>query len=312
MPFRPPPLLLALLLALPPLALNAGESALKTATPEKTAVSGIRLLRQPQGGSALQTAELTYLREADGARVTLYGAVHLADSAYYGELNQAFKTHQALLFELVADPETAASAQAAAAGHQAALGPAYDWVGKHLGLQFQLKQVDYSAPNFVHADLSPSELSQAMKDRGESVLGYVFKAMAGGKGGNSGLSEADQMLVLMEMAGGKPNGERLKLIFAKQLAAADETLASLEGPKGSALISARNEAALRVMDAKLAGGARNLGIFYGAGHLPAFHQSLKKKGFILTSSSWRTAWKLALPAKPASPGGPATAPAPSP
>jgi len=37
-----------------------------------------------------------------------------------------------------------------------------------LGLDSQLEQVDYSKKNFVHADLSPAKMKEAMKERGDT------------------------------------------------------------------------------------------------------------------------------------------------
>ena len=46
-----------------------------------------------------------------------------------------------------------------------------------LKLEFQLDCIDYSVPNMVHADMSPEEFSQSMKDRGESFLKMFLRAM---------------------------------------------------------------------------------------------------------------------------------------
>ena len=44
-----------------------------------------------------------------------------------------------------------------------------------LDLSFQLDEIDYSRPNFVHADLSPAELRQSMEDRNESLYVYFWR-----------------------------------------------------------------------------------------------------------------------------------------
>lgn len=54
-------------------------------------------------GARLQTANATY-RNADGVTVTLIGAVHVADSAYYDELNDLFKSFDTVLYEMVGGP----------------------------------------------------------------------------------------------------------------------------------------------------------------------------------------------------------------
>lgn len=54
-------------------------------------------------GARLQTSNTAY-RNADGVTVTLIGAVHVADSAYYDELNDLFKSFDAVLYEMVGGP----------------------------------------------------------------------------------------------------------------------------------------------------------------------------------------------------------------
>ena len=34
-----------------------------------------------------------------------------------------------------------------------------------LGLSFQLDEIDYTRPNLVHADMTPDEFAQSMRDR---------------------------------------------------------------------------------------------------------------------------------------------------
>ncbi len=57
---------------------------------------------------SLQTAIATYQindGEFKGAQIDLVGAVHVGEASYYKELNRRFKTYDAVLFELVADPD---------------------------------------------------------------------------------------------------------------------------------------------------------------------------------------------------------------
>ncbi len=46
----------------------------------------------------------------------------------------------------------------------------------------QLEDVDYTLPHLVHADLSPSEFSERMDERNESVIGMIGKAGLAGMG----------------------------------------------------------------------------------------------------------------------------------
>ncbi len=51
------------------------------------------------GAARLQTALTRY--EKNGVTVDLIGAVHIADKAYYRELNRRFDRYEALLFEMI-------------------------------------------------------------------------------------------------------------------------------------------------------------------------------------------------------------------
>ena len=57
---------------------------------------------------ALQTAVVRYVpRDGDGRiTVDLVGAVHVGEDSYYQELNKLFQQYDALLYELVAPPDS--------------------------------------------------------------------------------------------------------------------------------------------------------------------------------------------------------------
>jgi hypothetical protein len=124
---------------------------------------------------ALETAIATYVESPESAAaagrtepltVDLIGAVHLGSRQYYNTLNRLFADYDAVLYELVA-PD---NARVPKPGRKpsGAIGNAQHGLTKMLGLEFQLDQIDYTAKNFVHADLSPKEFDAAMAKRGES------------------------------------------------------------------------------------------------------------------------------------------------
>jgi hypothetical protein len=60
------------------------------------------------------------------------------------------------------------------------------------------------------------------------------------------------------------------------------------------IITERNKMALKVLKEQLAAGKKNLGIFYGAGHLNDMDERLRKDfGLTPVSITWMTAWNLA-------------------
>ena len=85
----------------------------------------------------------------------------------------------------------------------------------------------------------------------------------------------------------------LKRLMAEQFQDMEGSVMAIEGPKGSALISGRNKAALQVMRKQLAAGKKKIAIFYGAAHMPNFQRQLRDDfGLVPTSTRWLVAWDL--------------------
>jgi hypothetical protein len=84
----------------------------------------------------------------------------------------------------------------------------------------------------------------------------------------------------------------LKRAIANQLDL-DDSLAAMEGPGGSTLISGRNAIALDVLRKQIADGKKKIAIFYGGGHMPDMDKHLRED-FKLTPGKpqWLTAWNL--------------------
>jgi hypothetical protein len=62
--------------------------------------------------------------------------------------------------------------------------------------------------------------------------------------------------------------------------------------KGSAILSGRNEHAMKVLAGQIALGRKKLAIFYGAGHMPDFEKRLIEQGFKQIGEQWQTAWDV--------------------
>jgi hypothetical protein len=263
----------------------------------------LRVLRNATGEPiALQTSIVRYVPADDkqpGLTVDLVGAVHIADKAYYDQLNKAFEKYEALLFELVA-PEGTKIPQGGARdrGFNPVSGMQRGMQGM-LELEFQLDCIDYTKANFVHADMSPEEFAKSMKDRKESFLQIIFRAMGQGAAQQGKGSDAELLLALFA----KDRAFRLKRAMASQFENLEGQMAVLEGKDGSTIISERNKKALEVLKREMAAGKKNLGIFYGAGHLADMHQRLVSDfGLKKESETWVTAWSLeSVDKKPAAP-----------
>jgi hypothetical protein len=247
---------------------------------------------------ALETAVTHYVSKTGqdpAVQVDLIGAVHVGERQYYDQLNELFKTYDAVLYELVAPEGTRVEpGQPRAGGNPVSF--LQNVMKNVLKLEFQLDRIDYTRPNLVHADMSPREFSQSMKDRGESFLTMFFRLLADSmaaqaKRGDQQQSGSDIELLVALIA--KDRAYRLKRIMAEQFETMEEQMSSLNGPDGSTLITQRNKKALEVLQKEIQQGKRHLAIFYGAGHLSDMEQRLLADfGLKRESQRWLVAWTI--------------------
>jgi len=234
----------------------------------------------------LQPAAATY--ERDGVKVTLLGAVHIADKAYFTDLNKRFESYDRILFEMIGGDKLAEIRQKEAEGEKVASSPlakVYGMVSSFLELADQKSEIDYSAKNFVHADLTMAEYQKLQKERGESLLGFAMDAAKNADPAN----EPSTLSLMTALLSG--NSNQAKLLLIEALAGGDEAMAGLVNP--TVIITDRNAKALAVLDAQIKAGHKNLGIFYGAAHFPDMEKSLLEKGYKKTKQEWLTAWSVA-------------------
>lgn len=243
----------------------------------------------------LQTAVTRF--EKDGATVDLIGAVHIADKNYYEALTTRFKTYDEVLFEMIGG-ENIAATRAAVPGpgekgqDLSGLHKVYNMVARFLNLTGQAENIDYTAKNFVHADLTHEEFSKLQEERGESLLGFALDAA---KTAPEPVRQPDATKLLAALLSGKSNLVKLEIVHT--LGQGDDQIAAFVGE--SVIISDRNQRCLDVMKRELAAGHRKLGIFYGAAHFPDMEKRLLEMGFKRVKQEWLTAWDI--PKKEAQP-----------
>ena len=256
----------------------------------------LRLARDDEGSPVALEAAIVHFAPRDcgqtGSTVDLVSAVHVAEKSYYAELNRLFAGYDAVLFELVAPEGT----QIPQGGVRPSGNPVSMFQGAMtdvMELQFQLEGIDYTADNFVHADMSPEQFAESMRRRGESVfqvflrmLGYAMARQAQDPGGGG---DFRLLLALFD----KNRSLAIKRVLAEQFEDLEGSLNAIEGPEGSTLISERNKVALGVLREQIAAGKRKLAIFYGAGHMSDFEQLLGDDfGLAPVSTRWLIAWDL--------------------
>jgi len=275
-----------------PAAESPPQSKSAAAATESEAPDFVRVHKADGKPKALQTAVATYRKpgETNGPEVVLIGAVHIGEPAYYSQLNQLFKQYDALLYEMVTDPELGIPDP-----EERGLSPISTiQVGmkEMLELTFQLDEVDYKAKNFVHADMTPQEFFDTMNARKEGVLQMFFRSLGSGIALQSTGRGGDVNLLAALMSENRARG--LRRAFAEQMETMDGQMAALTGEDGkSTLITERNAKAFKVLDREMKAGKKKLGIFYGAGHLKDMHQRLLNDyGMQLVETRWLDAWGL--------------------
>lgn len=260
----------------------------------------VRLVEDEEGNATgLETAIARYSGKPKGAKgkvlVDLVGAIHVGDAAYYADLNQRFLTYQVLLYELVA-PEGTVIPKGSRARSDNAMGLMQNGMKDLLDLEHQLEKVDYTARNFVHADMSPEELLASMKSKGESVISMYFRLMGQAIGEQTKQQvkgKSTELDLMQAMFATEDRPRKLKIAMASQMTELEGLLTSFGGEKGSSLIHERNRVALEVMAEQIKRGKRRLGIFYGAGHLADMDKRLRDQyDMQQISKEWVTAWNL--------------------
>ncbi len=285
--------LLALFLAVgPPIGLTAEEKV-----PVEKSSDFFRLV--PKEGKrtskSFETAVVRFTDTKKKVEVDLVAAVHVGDREYYEELNRLFKKFDSVLYELVAEKGTKIDkksieekkGKSILSGFQSGMGDA-------LNLDFQLEHVDYTVKNFVHADLSPEEFAQRVAERGD-LLQMIYRMLVlglqkGAEGKDDEMKSQGRMIGTLFSSNPSLS---LKRLFAKEMVAQMDDTMWVIGGEGSAIISDRNSAALKILRKQLKKGDKKIAIFYGGAHLPEFAKSLKKDfGMTPTQKNWLIAWDL--------------------
>lgn len=246
---------------------------------------------------SLETAIVRYVPVQGNGKlvVDLVGAVHIGERSYYRELDKRFKDYDVVLYELVAPKGTRIKRGERNKGTFAMI------IKTVLQLDSQVARINYMAKNFVHADMSPAEMSKAMKKRGEtgftlatSILSDLFREqnrrMATAQKQGRPLPQIDLATLLFD-----PNRSiKLKRVMAGQFdMLGDDGATGLGNTLNRMLIVDRNAACLKVLDQQIKKGHKKIAIFYGAAHMPAFEKSLLADyGLKRDKVAWLMAWDM--------------------
>ena len=247
----------------------------------------LRFQEDANGGGKLQTAIVTYKNDA-GQTVHLVAAVHIGEKKYYQDLNKTFEGYDALLYEMV-KPKDAGPPQPGEERNNSIISVIQRFMKDALELQFQLDDIDYTKPNFVHADLDWETFQKMEEQKGESIWGLMLQQMIREMMNPPKDQEEIGLTDLLDALSSPDRARQLKLLIGKQFGHIEEQMA---GFGGTVLITDRNKACFKVLRKELAAGKKNIGIFYGAGHMSDMQDRLDLMGFHQTGVEWRTAWDM--------------------
>jgi hypothetical protein len=267
-----------------------------TTVPASRTSEFLRFVPDGKGSGTLQTAEVDYKSNA-GVIVHLVGAVHVADPSYYRTLNDDFKGYDALLYEMV--KPRGADVPHPGEAPMSAIGMFQHWMKDVLKLDYQLDDIDYTAPNFVHADLDWETFTALQSQRGESMLTIMLQSMLHSlseQSENQNNAREFGLIDLVIVLQAPDRAHQMKLMIAQQFGDIEDQMSGLTGPNGSVIITERNKKALEVLQDTINTGKKNVGLFYGAAHLADMSQRLEAMGFKPTGkTTWRVAWDMSQP-----------------
>ena len=329
---RTSPLLLLLLLLLPLAACGQNRNAARAEAllpeyyvldPDDKPAAGQHLRYAVPGSSAggLDIAVTDYVHPETGTHVALFGVVHVADEPYYADVEKRLGTYDVVLYEGVKPAElSAADWQAGFNRGKGEVASLQSKLARWFGFQFQLEALDYTAPNFVHADMTEQEFL----DGGGGVL-VSRKAPAPEKGaateksktapdaesaGSPDYGMGDRSLtsaVSSTLQAVEKLGESVlsgpsvfrsmgRQMFAETMGTADIGSALDMFPGLSELIlDKRNEVVIDRLKETLVSKPSSIAIFYGAAHMADLEVRLADMGFERAGAIWLRAWALRPP-----------------
>jgi hypothetical protein len=263
------------------------------ADPKAEATDFLRFIEDDEAESDfLQTAIVTYTSPA-GISVDLVGAIHIADAAYFEALNTRFKSYDVVLYELVGRPMVEREELKPGDGHGKLqwLGQVQETLRKTLKLESQLRGIDYTAPNFVHADMSVEGFFKTQESKQETFLSLWLKAI---QAQNALPRDRPQpsMLELIRILRQEDPSMDLKRMMGEEFDSMEQLITGIEANGGTTIIGERNRHALEVMDREIQAGKIRLAIFYGAAHLPDMEERLLQRGYTPKKTEWITAWNI--------------------
>jgi len=245
----------------------------------------LRTATSTNGSVALEVALRSFVpRHGRGPVVWLVGVTHLGTTNYYAELQRFLDAQSLVLFEGVG----ATNKQFKMRGDHGF--SVQDEMARVLGLEFQLKAIDYSRAHFRNADLSLPQLAR--------IFEQATNAPAGAGSAASGQAEFNQLVQVMEgsglfgglarlslsLVGASPRLQAAtKVALIETLGALPEDLSRVPGMTPglkhllAVLIEERNRTVVARLQSALRARPRpaSVAVFYGAGHMTDLERRMR-------------------------------------
>ena len=261
----------------------------------------------------LQTSVITYEDEV-GARVTLVAAMHWGEPAYFAELQGIFDGFDALLYEGWKPEESDDVGEAPVT-------PVFWLLDKiertariledfvvHDLLSFrfdgQWESLDYSRAHCINADMTYSTYRRLIVEENESTreffsilrLALKYSVAWVQRLRSTSDEEVGRLFEAVWTEGLRP----LRYLVASEMAFAFNLWAErISSPDSwSVTLNARNDVVLEILLEQLRAGKREIGIHYGAAHMPDLERRLIELGFQKKGGRWATTWDSRRSPKP--------------
>ena len=257
---------------------------------------------EAESPGGLDVAVTYYVHPEGGPRIDLIGAIHIADRAFYREVQKMLEDAGTVLFEGVM-PKGMSNADFDRGPPddkpKSAVRQLQEKMARWLGLAFQLEGVTYRRPHFVHADVT----TDALEGEDDETKEKVTEASRGGI-----FAQARFMNGLLKLAGplfdlllgkGKSAGplrKGLKRGMAEMLGTTDmeERIRRMDPERVAWILDHRNDVAIERLKEQIAKKAEGpIAIFYGAAHMPGLEKALLETlGYRRAGGRWLRAWRV--------------------
>ncbi len=248
-----------------------------------------------------------------GQELDLVGVVHVGAPDYYEELNHRFQSYDRVFFEMIdggdlvereliakkmmdntateEDKKRYKELQKDTGSGMNPLSIVLQIVTSYLigetELQMQQVGIDYGYDHFVFADMTQDELNAAMKERGETMLGFALCELLLGKKKDPEKVKKQQELTARMMT---PGDEKVSAVREFLIEGLVDSMES-DRMNNTAIIISRNEKAMEILDAAMKDQPyKRVALFYGAAHIPDFHERLVARGYELQGTEWLEAF----------------------